>query len=345
MIKYVQNKNIDFSLFEEKLALTSQKNQYTNSGPAKKLLEKKLEDLLGISSDKSVLCVANGTLALHSIYIFLKKRYGNLKIVSPSFTFPSCVVGGYQVDALDIESENYTIPLTEENIKKYDVFVVTNLFGTFPSNINRWVNVCRENKKVLIFDNASSPLSEVEGINICNFGDFSFGSLHHTKYIGFGEGGFLVLPSDLYEEFESILGFGFESGSKIRTHSVYSSNYKISDVTSAAVLQHLDRYDFKKHKQNQDCLLSEIGNIVGVEPFNYSEGVVYGNFPILYNKIKSESSFLQDNIEAKKYYYPLSNHQNSMNLYNKIINLPLHCQLEESDLEKIISSIKRSVDV
>ena len=87
MIKYVQNKNIDFRLFEEKLALTSQKNQYTNSGPAKKLLEKKLEDLLGISSDKSVLCVANGTLALHSIYIFLKKGYGNLKIVSPSFTF------------------------------------------------------------------------------------------------------------------------------------------------------------------------------------------------------------------------------------------------------------------
>lgn len=343
MIKYVQNKNIDFRLFEEKLALTSQKNQYTNSGPAKKLLEKKLEDLLGISSDKSVLCVANGTLALHSIYIFLKKGYGNLKIVSPSFTFPSCVVGGYQVDTLDIENENYTIPLTEENIKKYDVFVITNLFGTFPRNINHWVNVCRENKKVLIFDNASSPLSEVGGINICNFGDFSFGSLHHTKYIGFGEGGFLVLPSHLYEEFESILGFGFESGSKIRTHSVHSSNYKISDVTSAAVLQHLDRYDFKKHKQNQDCLLGEIGNIVGVEPFNYLEGVVYGNLPLIYGSPQEVDYFLYNGIEAKKYYYPLDDHKNSLDLYSRIINLPLHADLSDYEIESICESIAGSV--
>ena len=193
MIRFVQNKNIDIFLFEEIIRDSGKSNHFTNNGPAKFALERKLEELLDIGCDKAVLCVANGTLALHSIYLFLNKKYGKLKFVSPSFTFPSCSVSNWGIQILDIENKNYTIPLTEENLDKYDAFIITNLFGTYPKNIDQWISKCKVKNKILIFDNASSPLSKVGGVNICNLGDFSFGSLHHTKYLGFGEGGFLVV--------------------------------------------------------------------------------------------------------------------------------------------------------
>ena len=197
MIKYIQNKKINFSLLKKNLEKSHETNQFTNMGCAKRELELILEDILNISSDKAVVCVSNGTLALHAIYLYFKEK--NIKWVSPSFTFPSCIVGGFECDIVDID-ETYTMKLNEENLKKYDGFIITNLFGTYPENINEWISACKENKKILIFDNASSPLSTVNGVNICNLGDFSFGSLHHTKSLGFGEGGFLVCNKDLYNE-------------------------------------------------------------------------------------------------------------------------------------------------
>lgn len=343
MIRYVQNKSINSSLFEKILKDSTRTNQFTNKGPAKFALEKKLEELLEISDDKSVLCVTNGTLALHGIYHFLNKTRGKLKFVSPSFTFPSCVLGGQEFEILDIENKNYTIPLTEENIEKYDVFIITNLFGTYPGNINEWIATCKERGKVLIFDNASSPMSKVDGVNICNLGDFAFGSLHHTKYMGFGEGGFVVVPKHLYEEFELILGFGFSGLTTKRKYSIHSSNYKMSDVAAASILQHLEGYDFEKHIQNQQVLIDKISKIKGIEVFNYADGVVYGNLPIVFSREVSNLFYTSSGIEAQKYYYPLVEQENSMFLYDRIINLPLNCNLSEYDIKTITSVVRKSV--
>ena len=71
-----------------------------------------------------------------------------------------------------------------------------------------------KNDKILILDNASSPLSLLRGKNISTLGDATFGSLHHTKYLGFGEGGFAVIDSKNYRELNSITNFGFKGRKK-----------------------------------------------------------------------------------------------------------------------------------
>lgn len=343
MLKYIQQKNIDFKMLEEILKPCEKSNQYTNGGPVKKLLEKKLESILKIDKDRAVLCTNNGTAALQALYFFLKQKNKDLKIVTPAFTFPSAVVGVDNVDILDIDHETYTIPFNIETINKYDVFVITNLFGTYPSNILQWVEWCKKLNKTLIFDNASSPLSAVNGVNICNLGDFSFGSLHHTKSIGFGEGGFIVLPKKLYNQFEQILCFGFRQRSLKRMFQKNSSNLKMSDVAAASILQNIERYDINKHIENQALLINELENISGLEVFNYSDGVVYGNMPIVYEKAMDIGIFRANNIEVQKYYYPLEPYENSLSLFDRMINIPLYADMNQQDIQRIIEVVKESL--
>ena len=343
MIKYVQQKKVDYDLVKFLLENSQKSNQYTNRGPAKYELEKKLSEILELPKNKKVICVANGTLALHSIFLFLKEKYSKrIKMVSPSFTFPSCVVGGYNTSIVDIEMQNYTIPLTKETIDSYDCFIITNLFGTYPSNLLEWQKQCKENNKILILDNASSPLSKINGIGINNIGDFSFGSLHHTKFLGFGEGGFIVTDEKNYEKFNEIIGFGFETSSTKRKYQKNSSNYKISDINCAFIHQHIIRYDINLHKEIQNSLIKKINEIDGLKVFNYSEGVVYGNLPILYEENINHLYFKDKNIECNKYYYPLKRHKNSMQLYRKIVNLPLHSDLTEYEIDAMVNILKRS---
>jgi len=337
MIRYIQRKRIDLNKFGTLILESEKTNQFTNKGPAKKQLEKKLENILQIKNGKSILCVTNGTLALHAIYLFLLRRSKDIKIVSPSFTFPSCKVGFDQVEIVDIDPNTYTMPLSNSLIENYDVFVITNLFGTLPNNLEDWTREVECRGKTLIFDNASSPMSTFNGVNFCNLGDFSFGSLHHTKYMGFGEGGFLVCPSEYYNEFEEIIGFGFKEGVIKRKHNHLSSNFKMSDIQAASISQHIDGYNFANHLSLQKYFLKKIKErCKNVTPFNYSEGVFYGNMPLLFNRAVSIEKFRDNNIEAQKYYYPLEEHRFSLDLFERIINLPLNGSMTIDDVDEMV---------
>lgn len=342
MIKYIQNKSIDLSSFEEILKLSTKYNQFTNRGPAKLLLESHLKEVLELPEDKSVICTSNGTLALHAILFFYKKRNKN-KFITPSYTFPSSVVSNFKTKVIDIDLQTFSFKNDEEMIKKYDGLIVTNLFGTYPCNLEKLICLANKHNTAIILDNASSPMTKINGLNICCYGDMSFGSLHHTKFMGFGEGGFIVTDSKYEEELNQILGFGFDGLSKKRISHSLSSNFKISDVASASILQHLKRYDMSKHIEVQDGLIEQISQIAGLEIFNYHPGVVYGNLPLIYDNNINTDFFRDSGLEAQKYYYPLKRHKNSFKLYNRIINLPLHCDLQEYEVEKIIKIVRKSV--
>ena len=343
MIKYIQNKKIDYSLFSKILEKSQKTNQYTNRGPVKFALEKKLEKILEIHPDKCVVCVANGTLALHALLFFYEKR-GLKKAVSPSYTFPSCNVGGLKPLLVDINRETGTIPVADLDIfRDNDIILLTNLFGTHPESLGEILDISKNMNKVAILDNASSPCSKIEGINYCNLGDAAFGSLHHTKYLGFGEGGFIVIAKENKEEINQILGFGFNGLSRERTSNPYSSNFKMSDVSAAAILQHIERYDIEAHKRVQEKFISYVSNLSGICVYKNSNGAVYGNLPLMYDRPQEVDYFLYNGIEAKKYYYPLSNHENSLELYSRIINLPLHADLSDYEIESICGSIAGSL--
>jgi len=337
LINYVKNKKPNYENIQKILSISQEKNHFTNNGPAKIKLEKFLHSFLKIDTNKKILCVANGTLALHAINFYFKIKYGKFKWLTPAYTFPSSVIGGMETKILDINLNDYSFAKEEvEKEKDYDGLIITNLFGTYP-DIDYWESFCKENNKILILDNASSPLSSYKGKNISNYGNFSFGSLHHTKVIGFGEGGFIVCPEEDYELLSSIVTFGFKGN---RIYNENSSNYKMSDVQAAFILDHLMNFNLEKYVKTQKIFLNEL-NIDGAEIFNKKEGVVYGNLPIIFKKPTDNLLFKDLGIDAYKYYLPLKQLKNSVYLYERMVNFPLNENLEEEEIELIINNIKR----
>jgi dTDP-4-amino-4,6-dideoxygalactose transaminase len=328
MINYIQKKRVNYGAVQEYLKFSKDQNHYTNNGPVKRLLEDKISDLISLPSGKRVLCASNGTTALHAIMCYYDAINSGFKQswISPAFTFPSCSVNASNTTIYDIDKESYTL---REEDGKYSNVIITNLFGT--------VIPFKGLSTVTIYDNASSFLSkDNDGNNISLMGDMSFSSLHHTKTLGFGEGGFLVLPSELYDEIQRILGFGFNDA---RDYKELSSNFKMSDTAAAFILQHIDSYNVDRHLEIQNEFVSRLSGKENYELFNYSTGVFYGNLPILFNKNAEVKYFRDRCIEANKYYKPLKPLHNSIDLYNRIINFPLHEDITEEEINIICTTL------
>jgi len=338
MIKFIGKKNISHSRIRELLSLSELTNNYTNNGPVKRLLEEKLEEILGLK-DKRVLCFSSGTAALHGIMFLCEKKYNTKKWVTPAFTFPSAVVGNmFDVDILDIDSGTATLPMDANLLTPYDGIIITNLFGSYV-DLKAWERFCYKHDKILIFDNASSSLSKCEEINICNFGDYSFGSLHHTKFLGFGEGGFAVVGKQDFDMLSQITNFGYDQN---KNYNRFSSNFKMSDVSAAYILSQVENYNIFRHCEIQEEFVNKMIISKNCELFNYKKGTVYGNIPVIFNKeINNKTLSEKTEIEFFKYYRPLTPVPNTTELYAKMINFPIYASLNDKDITKIIISIEQ----
>ena len=338
MIEFIGKKSVNHRRIQELLSLSEATNDYTNNGPVKEALESELQSLLGVL-DKKVVCFSNGTTALHGIMLLCQKKFNTRRWVTPSFTFPSVVVGGtFDVDVLDINFETGTLEKDPELLAPYDGIVLTNLFGSYV-DIHWWEDYCRENGKVLVFDNASSPLSKISGTNICNFGDYSFGSLHHTKYLGFGEGGFAVVSRGDYELLSQMTNFGYD---KNRKYNRLSSNFKMSDVSAAYILSHMEDYDIDRHVAIQQSFVEQISKSRKMKIFNYKEGTIYGNIPTVFDRGANHAALTENTgIEIFKYYRPLEPAPEATRLYSRMINFPIYARLSDADVNKILDEIEK----
>jgi len=330
MINYLSSKPINLYAVEKYLSISKMEQKYTNGGPVKRLLEQKLEQLLHLDASKKVLCVCNGTAAMQAV-MFLCKKNGITKWALPSYTFPAAVVGNiFDVTVMDISKKTYTLDLNK--IKNFHGIIITNLFGTC-KDVEKITNFCLENNLTLIFDNAASPLSTYKGINICNFGDYCIGSLHHTKYLGYGEGGFIICNKNEYEILTDISNFGFPNYTE---NMQFASNYKMSDVAAAFILARISNFNISKYMEIQNKMISTIGE---KHIFNYSSGVFYNSLPVLFEKPIKKKYFLDNDIVVNKYYQPILKNKNSTHLYNRMINLPLHEELNDTEIDRIANLV------
>jgi dTDP-4-amino-4,6-dideoxygalactose transaminase len=336
MINYISDKIININLVSEYLKLSKNEKKYTNNGPVKKLLELKLEQLLELNDNKKVLCLSNGTAALQAV-MFLCKKKGIKKWAIPAYTFPSALVGNiFNVEIFDISKDTYTLDLNK--IVDFDGVILTNLFGTY-SNIKESVDFCEKHNITLVYDNAASPLSKYKGINICNFGDYCIGSLHHTKYLGYGEGGFIVCNKTEYDILNSISNFGYPNYSENKN---FASNFKMSDISAAFILTHIENFNI----DNYLCVQNKLIQAIGIENiFNYNEGIIYNSFPVLFKAPINIDYYSNEKITVNKYYKPLIDSAiNSKYIYERIINLPLYGELTNKQIKKIIKLTLNRID-
>lgn len=338
-IDWVPNKTINDKKIQDLLLESKKTNHFTNGGPNVSLLETIIRDKLKININKSIIAVNNGTSAIHALVSGISLYHGyKTKWTTQSFTFPASAQGILE-DAyiVDIDEEGgLDLSLIPEDTHG---IIVTNIFGNVV-NIDKYTKWAKDNNKFLIFDNAATSYTFYKGHNSCNYGIGSTISFHHTKPIGFGEGGVIIVDKIYEESIRRIMNFGIDNSKGLPWNRL-GSNYKMSDLAAVYIIQYLDKFEeiVEHHKRlynyvKNNCNLKMYPNFSDGEPF-------LSCFCFLDDKFTSEyvKKIFDLGIYCRKYYNPLKNTLISKQIFDKIICVPCTKDISQENIIFILDQL------
>lgn len=344
MTQWVPRKHINHDRVKELLQQSIASNHFTNGSPVVALLEKRTRDILKIDDSKAVICVSNGTVALWAAVAAMELYHSkDLQFCTQSFTFPASAQGYLDnVNIIDIDN-NGGIDLSAIDIKTCDGIIVTNIFGNIV-DITKYETWCAEHNKLLIFDNAATANTFYKGKNACNYGTAATLSFHHTKPIGFGEGGCVIIDAKYERSFRNVMNFGIDNTLPLGKWNRKGGNYKMSDLQAAYIMQYLDGFDSIVGKTTDlyGYFLEKIAAYPHIELFpNFSDGVPFVScICVLVEDSKTiMENLLENNIYCRKYYNPLIPSPIATSIYNKIICISCTVDMTRADIDNIVSRL------
>jgi len=344
-INWLNNKDIDHNMVQQLLKDSESLNHFTNYGPLVKKLEEKSRLWFDISDEKAVIAVNNASAGLHALASGINKYTRKiLCYATQSYTFPPSAQGSLKNSIIvDIDDE-MGLDLDFVPLHLVDGIIVTNIFGNL-TNLKKYVDWAQENNKFLLFDNAASALSIYKNKNASNYGHGAVISFHHTKPVGFGEGGLVIVDRKYEECVRQCINFGIDNS--LPFHESYwhreGSNYKMSDLSAVYILQFLERkllHIKHKHFILYRHLKNAIAHINGVNLMNNSsDGIPFVTcFCLIFdNPDKStEQVFLDQGIFCRKYYKPLVILPKTKWVYDHVLCLPCHSDMTIEDIDSIV---------
>ena len=218
----------------------------------------------------------------------------------------------------------------------------------------------------VIYDAAHAFGVEVDGESLLNAGDMSTLSFHATKVYNTIEGGALVMHDEQTKKrIDYLKNFGFANETTVVAPGI---NSKMDEVRAAYGILNLRQVDaaIEARQHVAQRYRQALRNIDGLTFFDDMPGVRhnYSYFPVfidaekfgmtrdeLYFKMKDAS------VLGRRYFYPLisdfstyrglpsATPQNlpvATRIANQVICLPMHHELSEKDLTRIINCIKIS---
>jgi len=227
---------------------------------------------------------------------------------------------------LSVDTDDFFYKIKNNNIK---VALIIHYFGFPQKDIELIATKCKELDILLIEDCAHSLQSSFNFIRLGNFGDFSFNSIH--KLLATQDGGILQIND---RKFISLFSDVNENMSK-DTMEIYLN----TDIIQTSLLRRKN-YNSYLDKLNYNSNLFEI-----LYP-ELNEGVIPLNFPILiknYNREKYYYELIDKGVITVSLYYQMiseilkENFPLSYDISNRILNLPVHQDITEADIEKIVS--------
>ena len=331
MIRWLNHKQIDHDRIRGILSESEEANHFTNFGPVSRKLEERLHKLLQIDINKSVVVTSSGTAALHALVSTFNKIKGyELMFDVPAFTFPSAAQGSSSY--CSIIDVNDTMGPDIYDVRN-DGFIMTNVFGNV-IKLEHYENFAKKNNKILIYDNAATPFTFYQGTNCLNRGDGSFISLHHTKPLGFGEGGAVIIDKKYESIVRQMINFGFDDGK----WSEWGSNWKMSDIAAAYIYAYLDKFEriVEMHIILYNYFKRNLPSHATLYP-NFSDGTPFVScLPILMDK---PINFASSDIEVKKYYKPLKDLHNAQSFYDRTICFPCHVDIMPRHVDFMLEAI------
>ena len=215
----------------------------------------------------------------------------------------------------------------------------------------------------VIYDAAHAFGVEVNGESILNAGDMSTLSFHATKVYNTIEGGALVMQDERTKKrIDYLKNFGFAGEVEVVAPGI---NSKMDEMRAAYGLLNLRQVDAAIEARHQVAIKyrEALRPVEGITFMDDMPGVKhnYSYFPIFidaekYGMTRDELYFKmkRQNVLGRRYFYPLisefttyrglssanpENLPNAHKMADTVICLPMHHELSEQDVERILATI------
>lgn len=335
-------------------------------GPEVKQFQDELAGYLGV---KHVIACGNGTDALQIAMMALGLKPGD-EVITTNFTFIATVeviaLLGLTPVLVDVYPDTYNMDV--EALKaaitpKTKAIVPVHLFGQ-AANMEAIMTVAREHKLFVIEDNAQAIGADytfADGTiqKAGTIGDIGCTSFFPSKNLGcYGDGGALFTNNDaLAERISSIVNHGM----KVRYyHDRIGVNSRLDSMQAAILrikLPQLDTYNKARQQAARfyNEAFKEIPEIQTPAVADFTNHI-YHQYSLCIKNGKRDAlkKWLDENNIPNMVYYPVPLHQQKAfesykndneypvteQLCAEVLSLPMHTELEESQLKLITDTVK-----
>lgn len=337
----------------------------TNNGHFHQELENALCEYLGV---KYISVFTNGTLPL--ITALQALRITGEVITTPySFVATSHAIWWNGLQPVFVDVDPVTGNIDPEKIEaaitpRTTAIMPVHVYGN-PCDTEKIDALAKKYNLKVIYDAAHAFGVKVNGKSILEAGDISTLSFHATKTYNTIEGGALVCHSaEMKQQIDYLKNFGFEDETVVVAPGI---NSKMDEVRAAYGLVNLKHVDaaIEHRKKIAFQYRNALQNVNGIFFLKDIEGVHhnYSYFPIFveaeeYGMTRDELYFkLKENgVLGRRYFYPLisdfspyksynsarkENLPNANKLADTVICLPMHAELTEGEVNRILNYIIR----
>lgn len=335
----------------------------TNNGMFHKQLEKELAEYLEVPY---VSLFTNGTLPLLTALQALRIT-GEVITTPYSFVATTHCIWWSGCKPVFVDIDPTTGNLDPDKIEvaitpQTTAIMPVHVYGK-PCDIRRIQEIADKYGLKVIYDAAHAFGVKVNGESILKAGDMSTLSFHATKVYNTLEGGALVMHDEQTKKrIDYLKNFGFAGETEVIAPGI---NSKVDEVRAAYGILNLRQVDDAIEARHQVAIKYREA-LKGVEGISFMvdmSGVKhnYSYFPIFvdadrFGMTRNELYFKmkEQNVLGRRYFYPLisefstyrglpsaakENLPNAHKMADSVICLPMHHELSEEDLERILKLI------
>lgn len=331
---------------------------YSNFGPLSVEFEKRLAVRFGLEEGQ-VQLVSSATIGLYLALSALNLPKGSFCAV-PSLTFPATVsavrLAGLTPIFIEIDPETLTIS-TEAVLQAADACEISSAvpvsFFGIPIAAANWQEALNDSGIKAVFD-AAWCFDDLETSAIP-----SIVSLHATKVLGIGEGGFVTcLDREVIQTIRRNSNFGMTMERDIVSFGV---NGKMSEYSAAVGLAALDGWEDRRSNLSalQEAYVGHLSRVNGLRviPENSAQRLS-GSICVMFDQPPNQKlmeSLQERSIEAR-YWWTAPCHTLSAfsqvarsdlcitnDIASRVINLPFYEGLSADDVEYIVSVLSEAL--
>ena len=333
----------------------------TNNGPLVQELTRRLQAWLGV---EHLLLVGSGTLALQVAFralgVDVPLNGKPAEAITTPFSFVATASAlkwqGIEPVFVDIDPHSWNLDarqIASAVTPQTRAIVPVHVFGN-ACEVELIQAVAQQHDLQVIYDAAHAFGVDYRGQSLLNWGDAATLSFHATKAFHTVEGGAIVFKrAEDLQRAEQIINFGQSSPGRVDELGI---NAKMSELHAAMGLCVLDEMDANLAARQRvwEAYHRAFGQQFALQRWNPSASHGYTYFPLL---LDSEQQLLDtmhrlavQGIQTRRYFYPsldtvtsLGKHpaqRISIDTAARILCLPLHAELVDADMLKIIAGVK-----